>query len=343
MKIIHLIWALPIGGAETMLVGILNEQASRNKITLIVVNDNVDNGLVGKLDKNVKVLKLKRSQGSLNPLILIKLWLYIFNSRCKVIHCHSEGLYKVLPGFLFKTCLTVHDTRVDFSVLKKFNQIFAISKIVEKKIREKSNLNSTLIYNGIDTKFSVVKKKYQFEIFRIVQVSRLDHNHKGQHILLEALNKIVHQDQCKMIKVDFIGNGQSREYLESLVKKYKLKPFVRFLGELDNDQVLKGLHRYELLIQPSLYEGFGLTVVEGMVAKIPVLVADNEGPMEIIQDGDYGDYFETGNAEDCARKIMLIRENYQKITDPCHLQTIKEYCEENFSIKKTASNYLKFY
>ncbi len=43
-----------------------------------------------------------------------------------------------------------------------------------------------------------------------------------------------------------------------------------------------------------------------MLAKIPVLVSNIEGPLEIIENGKYGFYFKSGDVEDLTHKILKI-------------------------------------
>ena len=101
------------------------------------------------------------------------------------------------------------------------------------------------------------------------------------------------------------------------------------------------LKEYDLLIQPSISEGFGLTVVEGMVAKLPVLVSSNSGPIEIIKNGQCGFFFKKGDFWDCTEKIKGIIESPSEV----HKVAISGYRHaiENFNIDNTVKNYQKEY
>ena len=95
-----------------------------------------------------------------------------------------------------------------------------------------------------------------------------------------------------------------------------------------------------MFVQPSIYEGFGLTVAEAMAAKIPVLVSENQGPLEIIDNGKYGYYFKNGDANDCADKIINIIEQG---VDKNLIEAAYNRVEENYSVTQTAINYINEY
>jgi glycosyltransferase involved in cell wall biosynthesis len=103
------------------------------------------------------------------------------------------------------------------------------------------------------------------------------------------------------------------------------------------------LHTYDLLVQPSRYEGFGLTVVEAMAAGVPVLVSNIEGPMEIIDNGKYGSYFQVGDHLDCSEKMIHIMKNSEHRILPEELQRVAEYARRRFDITETANLYLDAY
>jgi len=58
---------------------------------------------------------------------------------------------------------------------------------------------------------------------------------------------------------------------------------------------------------PSLYEGFGLPILEAFASKIPVVCAKNSSLPEVA--GEAALYFENNNAQDLARKIKQVLEN----------------------------------
>jgi glycosyltransferase involved in cell wall biosynthesis len=240
------------------------------------------------------------------------------------------------------TVLTAHTTGVKTNNISKYNRVFAISNTVKNDIEKRSSVKPIVIYNGI--KIEQVKQKvdYNFSIFKIVQVGRLDHEIKGQHILLKALKIIVYEKGVKNISVDFIGEGKSLDYLNGLVKEYHLEDYISFLGMRDRKFIYEHLKDYNLLVQPSLYEGFGLTIVEAMAAKVPVLVSDIDGPLEVIGFGKYGWIFRSNDANDSSTKILEIINFYRNQTFK-KLNDSYDYAYNTFNINNTSNNYLVNY
>ena len=104
--------------------------------------------------------------------------------------------------------------------------------------------------------------------------------------------------------------------------------------------IFEHLHEYDLFVQPSIFEGFGLTVAEAMAAKIPVLVSENQGPLEIIDNGKYGYSFKNQDVDDCAEKLemFLNHQNDSKMVEYAY----KRVCE-CYNVKITAETYLAKY
>jgi glycosyltransferase involved in cell wall biosynthesis len=84
-------------------------------------------------------------------------------------------------------------------------------------------------------------------------------------------------------------------------------------------------------------------VAEGMAAKIPVLVSDNDGPMEVIENGKYGYYFESGDAQSLADKIEFIITHYNYQEMNVLIENAYLRVKSNFDIKLTANKYIEEY
>jgi len=343
MNIVHLIYSLNTGGTETMLVDIANEQAKTETVSIIIVNKSINESIADKISKNIKVYRINRKPGSRNPIKIFKVNLLLKKINPDVIHCHNHTLINLIQTPLkAKKFLTVHDIGYPVINFKKYHKLFAISNSVKNDILSNGNFNVQIVYNGIHTE--LLKKKENCKLkntFKIVQVGRLDHEKKGQHILIKALAQLKRNHPEIHFKLDFIGEGASSNYLQKIVQDNGLSKEVFFQGNKSRTYVYENLCKYDLLVQPSIFEGFGLTVAEAMAAKVPVLVSNIHGPMEIINNGKYGAYFETENVHDCTKKIEYIIDNYAEYIKIA--EQALEYCQNNFSIISTARNYITKY
>jgi glycosyltransferase involved in cell wall biosynthesis len=345
MKILHIIFSFTTGGTETMLVDIVNEQCKTNEVVLIVVNSSFSENLIKRVDPKITIHRINRKPGSRNPLKIFQINYIIFKLKPDIIHCHNHnmvGLLKAKAGA--PVCLTVHDVNIATDHFTKYDRLFAISNAVKKDISVRSQLTSELIFNGID--FTTIIPRQAFSpspTFRMVQISRLDHEKKGQHLLLQAVSYLVHEKGFSNLEVDLIGEGPSATYLQELTKQLKIEAQVQFMGMRDRSFIYAHLKNYHLLVQPSIYEGFGLTVVEGMAARIPVLVSNIDGPMEIINKGDFGYFFEHKNVESLATAIQTIMNKYKEGEIEPLSKKAFNYANTHFNIQTTAKNYIEQY
>ncbi len=345
MKIAHLIFSFITGGSETMLVDIVNEQVKQVEIGLFIINKLIAPNLLNKINPEIKIFCIGRTPKSRNIIPILKLNYLLTKFNPDLIHSHSENAIKILmPDLKKRAVLTVHDVGLPIEDFNKYRRLFAISKAVQQDVARRAKLESVVIYNGIQIDF--IKRREDFNksnIFKIVQVGRLDHQKKGQHLSIEAI-KILHKRyNIAKIYLDFIGEGASEQFLKELVKNFSLEKQINFLGLRDREYIYSHLRDYDLFIQPSLYEGFGLTVVEAMVAKIPVLVSNVDGPMEIIRNGELGYYFACGNADNLADRIHFIYNNYGSKPMIEKVENAFNYAINEFDVAKTANRYLEEY
>lgn len=333
-----------MGGIETMLVNIANEQAAAGAdVSVIVINDLVDPTLESALSAKVALYKLKRKVGSKNPLPVLRLNALLARLRPDVVHMHSASLYRyvLLPSARRRLCCTLHFMTNPDTPIRSDYRVFAISDAVRDDLKEKYGISSTTVHNGINVRnirrreLSAAPKTK----FRMVQIGRLEHDFKGQDILIEALAILVGRG-VRNVSVDFIGEGPSGQYLKDMAERLGVSDRISFLGNRPQSYVFGHLCDYDLLVQPSRKEGFGLTVAEAMVACVPVLVSDSQGPAEVVGFGSRGDMFETGNAAACADAIARIMRDGP---DAGRVEQARKYIVDNYSVSRTARRYLELY
>ena len=349
MKILHITTSLANGGLENMLVDIANRQTIiGNQVAIMIINNNIETTILNRIENSVKIYSINRSIGSKSIISLFKITLALLKlNDYNIIHCHSSAIGKKIRLISKpKRILTIHGLNLDIPPLKHYHGLFAISRAVKSDIEKRSSLSATVVYNGIDTYRVRIKNLTQLsnkENFRIVQIGRLLSREKGQDLLIQALHLIVSKYEFQSLSVDFVGCGTSFKELNDLACSLQIENKINFLGNKSREWIYDNLSNYDVFVQPSRFEGFGLSVIEAMAAKLPVIVASNGGPEEIVNYGEYGFVFSNDDYIDLSDKILetikLISNNkIQPIVDKAY-----QYCIRNFNINSTALNYLNEY
>ncbi len=348
MKIAHLVFKMEMGGIESMLVNIANVQlALGHVIHIIIINNGEDDGLMSRLNPGIKVQRIGRPVGSKSPWYPIKVSWALRRIDPDVVHVHSVDIYPhiALAGMADRMCLTFHDVKFVNDrmprYITKFARLFTISKSSYESLKKQSGgLESTIVYNGVNTTSFKVKGQANIEQpFKIVQVARLLHNHKGQDLLLRAAGILVDNGYVDFT-IDFIGEGESELFLKNLAKELKLDSIVTFKGLKQQDYLIEHLSEYDLFVLPSRYEGFGISLIEAMSSGVPVVASNCDGPREILGEGNYGYLFENENVQDLADKIeIFLRGENDKEMPRLALERVKS----DFDVMATAKKYLEEY
>ncbi|MFX0199899.1 MAG: glycosyltransferase family 4 protein, partial [Candidatus Hodarchaeota archaeon] len=115
--------------------------------------------------------------------------------------------------------------------------------------------------------------------------------HKNHRMLLTAYGMFLSRNPDKKIDLAFTGVlGKLQEELKDAVRRMGLAKQVHFLGFLPQEQLTAVWQGCEFLIFPSLYEGFGIPVLEAMSFGKPVLCSNATSLPEIA--GDAALYFD---------------------------------------------------
>ena len=340
MKIVHCIFSLTYGGAETLLIDVLNEQAINNSVTLIVINSEYDSELLKTICKKVNIIFIDRKAKSHSILPIIKLNYKLLTIFPDVIHIHNESIARIILPIFMNLFLTVHRIGVPSRNFHRLKGIYAISEAVNEDVKQKGEYPVITIPNGINLDIIKRRELKKFSnTLRIIQVARLNHHIKGQDILIKAISILTKKGYD--VTVDFIGDGESLKVLETLSQELGVSNRVKFLGLRNREYIYNHLCEYDLLCHPARSEGFGLVVAEGIAAYLPVLVPDKEGAYEVIGYGKYGSAFTYEDEIDCADKIEHIYNNYEEVIKI--LPVAYKHVKDNYSLSKMVKEYLSNY
>lgn len=235
-------------------------------------------------------LKLKGNPAGMFD--ILKLTTYLIFHRG---YFYSPG-YNSPFFFLKRTIFTIHDlNHIDFlensSFLKrayynlilkracrKSKKIFTVSEFSKQRIVDWAKIDKDKIFvlgNGVSDSFNFNVPKYHYD-FKYVLVVGNRKAHKNEPRALEAF---LSANIDKKVKIVFTGNIS--DPLKAIIKTHNATERVIFAGRT-SDQELASLYKTaEFLLFPSLYEGFGLPVIEAMACGTPVITSNTTSLAEI--------------------------------------------------------------
>lgn len=355
MKLLHVINDLNVGGAQKIVHDLILIQKNnpRIEVTCFVfkrTNSKIEQSLIGN---GINIVIANKSFISISTLKHL-----IQQMRmADVVHVHlfPSNYIVAIANFIArkKLVFTEHSTHnrrrehrllrsIEQFIYSRFNRVSCISEAtadnLTKWIGAKiANPRLITIANGIDLeRFSGVPKAKSVDIFRrpgipVIMVSRFTDS-KDHPTVIRALSLIEDKDVFAV----FVGDGERRKELESLVKELNLENRVVILGTREDiPQLIRSAY---IGIQSSNWEGFGLTAVEIMASGIPLIASDVKGLKDVVKDA--GLLFSHENEyelADCIKKILYDKNLYARLQKK-GLEKAKEY-----SIINTANKYDTMY
>jgi glycosyltransferase involved in cell wall biosynthesis len=144
--------------------------------------------------------------------------------------------------------------------------------------------------------------------FKIGTIGRLVPQ-KDYPTLLIAFSNVL--EKLPETELYVVGEGNLQKELMELCKSLGVSSKMHWLGK--TEYINEFLSKIDLFILPSKYEGFGLVLLEAMVAKKPIIAANNSAIPEVLGK-TYEGLFSTGDANALAQQIKaaIIDENFSK-------------------------------
>lgn len=260
------------------------------------------------------------------------LWMPVHNvpivrrRELKIVVTIHDLAFKIFPQY-FPARDLVKLNRLSNLAIKNADRIIAVSEATKKDILkfypQISPEKITVVYHGFDTQlFSQTAARSDSErVLSKFKISTPDQSSGGEDspkfilyvgaiqprknlgVLIEAFEKI----KAKNPALKLVFAGAPAWQFESTLEKIASSLFrddIIVTGTVSFDDLPALYQNSQAFVFPSLYEGFGIPVLEAMASGVPVILANNSSLPEVA--GEAALYFDTQNVDDLAGCLELI-------------------------------------
>jgi len=240
----------------------------------------------------------------------------------KFLKPHAE-IPSITPDMIRKRSKFLRD------ILRQVDIILAPSEFLREKFNHYGMGQNRIVHldHGIDHSPFDDFHKEPSNKFRFGFVGNVS-EHKGIRVLIKAFNKIKRDD----VVLSIFG-PYDEAYLSKLRKELNIGSRITFYGPFDNRKISSVFSKIDVLVYPSIwYENQPITILEAILAKIPVIASNLGGMAELVQDGVTGLLFEVGNPDDLCQKMVSLIDNRQllrKLSEgPRQVKSIEKNAQE---------------
>jgi glycosyltransferase involved in cell wall biosynthesis len=280
---------------------------------------------------------------------------YCFSSVIKIIHIHTASNIDffrnsmfVIIGKIFKKKIILHIHGGMFrqfylkypkyitKIIKKCDYIITPSNYLANIVKMLHN-DVIVLPNMIDQPLFEKKKANDNNKLHIIFLGTLNDN-KGIFDILSVFGEEI--DYLKD-KVELYIGGRGDVYrLENMINQLELSNFVVYHGWLNKIEKHKLLSQADILIQPSLAEAFGISILEGMSYGLPIIATNVGGIPELVQNNINGFLIEPGSKQQIFDVVKYFVENPQVLKKMGEVSAEKA---EPFFSKNVIQKLIAFY
>jgi glycosyltransferase involved in cell wall biosynthesis len=147
---------------------------------------------------------------------------------------------------------------------------------------------------------------------------------KGLDYLMRAFAELKKNTRIP-VRLKIVGRGEEGEKLENLAAELGISQDVEFTGRLSREQVVRAYQESNCFVLPSLYEAFGVVLIEAMATGLPVIATRSGGPEYIVEESS-GYLIEPGNVDVLRNAMAEMIQNYDSFdSDAIRESTLFRY------------------
>ncbi|HEX2162607.1 MAG TPA: glycosyltransferase family 1 protein [Thermoanaerobaculia bacterium] len=214
---------------------------------------------------------------------------------CPVVATIHDVIHLLYPEFLPNRLAFFYAQRMIRRTLSRGDRIIAVSKNTKADLARYFQVDSgkvQVVYNGVDDQFrrrlpaeDVDRWLRQLEIERpyLLFVGNPTKPHKNLDNVIQAFARARQRRPFDARLVCVGHRGPATFKLEQRAEQLGIGAEVRMLGHVANEALPALYQGATLFLYPTLYEGFGLPVVEAMASGLPVITSENSALKEIAE------------------------------------------------------------
>lgn len=224
---------------------------------------------------------------------------------------HMQGKYDAFRTFYLTKVLPRMMSRMDYALTvseSSKTDILANTTLPDERVRVTHIAMDHTIYNSETQADPAVMTKNGIEGNYILYVSRIEHPGKNHQTLIRAFEKLCQTDAFDGTLVLAGGDFLGAEAVHALIDASPVRDRIQRLGFVDTDDLPSLFAGATVFTFPSLYEGFGIPVLEAMACGVPVVASNCSSLPEV--GGDTISYFEPTDADGlCERMKELLTDS----------------------------------
>ena len=198
------------------------------------------------------------------------------------------------------------------------------SEIMKLNITPEGNIH--VVSPGIDNKYFVKLPKTVNPTF--LYLGRLK-PYKNIDIAIQAFSQVL--GQYKDARLTIAGEGESLESLQKLVSALHIGYAVTFMGKVPEEEKVRLLARSWAALQPSSFEGWGITVIEANATGTPVIASNVNGLKDSVVNGKTGILVPPKRVSAFTQTMeeLITRQKYRETLSKQALTWSRNFCWED--------------